>query len=305
MMNLTDVSKLTEDQAREAFERIRWPNGPVCPHCGSVDALKLQGKAHRLGLYKCHGCEGQFTATINTIMEDSHLPIRTWMMAFAILCSSKKGVSALQLQRQLGLGSYRSAWHMAHRIRHAMSKEPLAGLLSGTVEVDETYVGGKPRKQHGQPKAKRGRGTKKVPVVALVERGGRVRAHKIEHVNAKTLKGAILENVDRSSAIMTDEWRSYHGIGKEFAGGHHVVNHGRGEYVRGDASTNEAEAFFALLKRGIVGSFHHVSKKHLDRYCDEFSFRWNHRKTTDSERTVEAIKGAEGKRLMYREPIGK
>jgi hypothetical protein len=104
---------------------------------------------------------------------------------------------------------------------------------------------------------------------------------------------------------MTDEWRSYHGIGKEFAGGHHVVNHGRGEYVRGDASTNEAEAFFALLKRGIVGSFHHVSKKHLDRYCDEFSFRWNHRKTTDSERTVEAIKGAEGKRLMYREPIGK
>lgn len=303
MMNLTDVSKLTEDQARDTFEHIRWPNGPVCPHCGSVDAIKLQGKAHRVGLYKCHGCEGQFSATINTIMEDSHIPIRTWMMAFAILCSSKKGVSALQLQRQLGLGSYRSAWHMAHRIRHAMSKEPLAGLLSGTVEVDETYIGGKPRK--GTGKHKKGRGTKKIPVVALVERGGRVRAHKIEHVNAKTLKGAILENVDRSSAIMTDEWRSYYGIGKEFAGGHQVVNHGKGEYKRGDASTNEVEAFFALLKRGIVGSFHHVSKQHLNRYCDEFSFRWNHRKTTDGERTIEAIKGAEGKRLMYRAPVGK
>lgn len=304
-LTLTDVSKLTEDQARETFERIRWPDGPVCPHCGSVEATKLEGKSTRPGLYKCRACEGQFTATVNTIMEDSHLPIRTWLMAFAILCSSKKGVSALQLQRQLDLGSYRSAWHMAHRIRHAMSKEPLAGLLRGTVEVDETYVGGKPRKEHGAPKAKRGRGTKKTPVVALVERSGRVRAHKIERVNAKTLKSAIRENVDRSSTIMTDEWKAYHGIGKEFDGGHHAVNHGKGEYVRGDASTNEAESYFALLKRGIVGSFHHVSKQHLDRYCDEFSFRWNHRKTSDSERAAEAIKGAEGKRLMYSDPIGK
>src|ERR1700726_4068920 len=124
-MNLTDVSKLTEEEARETFERIRWPNGPVCPHCGSVEAVKLQGKSTRPGLYKCHGCKEQFTATINTILEDSHIPIRAWLMAFAILCSSKKGVSALQLQRQLDLGSYRSAWHMGHRIRHAMSKEPL------------------------------------------------------------------------------------------------------------------------------------------------------------------------------------
>ena len=304
-LTLTDVSKLTEDQARDTFERIRWPNGPVCPHCGSVEATKLEGKSTRPGLYKCRDCEGQFTATINTILEDSRLPIRTWLVAFAILCSSKKGVSALQLQRQLGLGSYRSAWHMAHRIRHAMSKEPLAGLLSGTVEVDETYVGGKPRKEHGAQKAKRGRGTKKVPVVALVERGGRVRSHKIDRVNAATLKGAIRENVNRSSTIMTDEWRAYHGIGKEFDGGHHAVNHSKGEYVRGDASTNEAESYFALLKRGIVGSFHHVSKQHLDRYCDEFSFRWNHRQASDGERTAEAIKRAEGKRLIYRDPIGK
>ena len=219
-LTLTDVSKLTEDQARETFERIRWPDGSVCPHCGSVEATKLEGKAHRVGLYKCKGCAEQFTATVNTILEDSHLPIRTWLMAFAVLCSAKKGVSALQLQRQLDLGSYRTAWHLCRRIRHAMSKEPLAGLLKGTVEVDETYVGGKPRKEHGAPKAKRGRGTKKVPVVALVERGGKVRAHKVDHVSAKTLKGAIRENVDRSSTIMTDEWKAYRGIGKEFEGGH-------------------------------------------------------------------------------------
>jgi transposase-like protein len=174
-MNLTDVSKLTEEEARETFERIRWPDGPVCPHCGSVEAVKLQGKSTRPGLYKCHGCKEQFTATINTILEDSHLPIRTWLMAFAILCSSKKGVSALQLQRQLGLGSYRSAWHMAHRIRHAMSKEPLSGLLKGTVIADETGIGGKPRKLAGVRKKgvdvrPRGRGAKPVSVAVLVER---------------------------------------------------------------------------------------------------------------------------------------
>ena len=183
-----------------------------------------------------------------------------------------------------------------------MSQEPLAGLLKGTVEVDETYVGGKPRKGTGPHK--RGRGTKKVPVVALVERNGRVRSHKVERVDAANLKDAIRKNVDRSATIMTDELGSYRGIGGEFAGGHHAVNHSAGEYVRGDASTNEVEAYFALLKRGIVGSFHHVSKQHLNRYCDEFSFRWNHRQISDGERTVEAIKAGEGKRLMYRDPIG-
>lgn len=303
-LTLTDVSKLTEDQARATFERIRWPNGPVCPHCGSVEATKLEGQAHRVGLYKCKGCAEQFTATVDTILEDSHLPIRTWLMAFAVICSAKKGVSALQLQRQLDLGSYRTAWHLCHRIRHAMGKEPLAGLLKGTVEVDETYVGGKPRPEHGKPKSKRGRGTKKVPVVALIERGGNVRAHKIERVNAKTLKGAIRENVDRSSRIMTDEWKAYRGIGKEFAGGHERVNHGKGEYVRDDAHVNTSESYFALLKRGITGSFHHVSKQHLNRYCDEFSFRWNHRKISDSDRTAVAIKGGEGKRLSYKMPVG-
>jgi transposase-like protein len=306
MLTLNQVSALSEDEARETLERILWPNGPVCPHCGSVEKLtRLQGKAHRTGVFQCNNCHDQFTVTVNTIFEDSHIPLRKWLMAFALLCSSKKGISALQLQRELELGSYRTAWHLCHRIRHAMSKEPLAGLLRGTVEVDETYVGGKPRQRHGQPKPKKGRGTKKVAVVALVERGGKARAHKVEHVDAKTLGKAIHENVDRRSTLMTDRFGSYAEVGSTFFGGHHTVDHSKGEYVRGDASTNEVESYFALLKRGVMGSFHHISKQHLDRYCDEFSFRWNHRKTTDSECTIEAIKGAEGKRLSYRDPVAR
>jgi len=306
MLTLNQVSALSEDEARATLERILWPDGPVCPHCGAVENLtRLQGKAHRIGVFQCNNCHDQFSVTVGTIFEDSHIPLRKWLMAFALLCSAKKGISALQLQRELELGSYRTAWHMAHRIRHAMSKEPLAGLLRGTVEVDETYVGGKPRQKHGQPKPKKGRGTKKVAVVALVERGGQARAHKVERVDAKTLGKTIHENVDRRSALMTDRFGSYAEVGSTFFGGHHTVDHGKGEYVRGDASTNEVESYFALLKRGIVGSFHHVSKSHLDRYCDEFSFRWNHRKTTDSERTIKAIRGAEGRRLMYRNPVAK
>jgi len=238
-------------------------------------------------------------------MESSHLPLRLWLMAFTIMCSAKKGISALQMQRQLGIGSYRTARFMAMRIRHAMSKEPLAGLLRGTVEVDETYVGGKPRPEAGQPKnAKRGRGTKKTPVVALVERGGRVRARKVDRVDGAALKGAIRKNVDRKARIMTDEWAAYRGIGKEFEGGHEVVTHSAGEYARGDVTTNTVESFFALLKRGVIGSFHHISKEHLDRYCDEFSFRWNTRSASDSERTKIALQQAEGMRLTYKIPIG-
>jgi transposase-like protein len=313
IMNLSEISSLSEDQARDYFEQIRWPNGRVCPHCGSVESTKLQGKAHRVGLYKCSGCAGQFTATIGTILEDSHLPIRTWLMAFSILCSAKKGVSALQLQRQLGLGSYKSAWHLAHRIRHAMAREPLKGLLGaggGTVEVDETYVGGKPRKPTGAPipgdrsRRRRGRGTPKTPVVALVERDGRARAHVILDVTAPTLKETVRAHVDPSARLMTDELRSYSGLGKEFAGGHEVVNHSAGEYARGDATTNTVEGFFGLFKRGVMGSFHHISEKHMNRYLNEFSFRWDLRKVSDGERTVEAIKASEGKRLMYRVPVG-
>jgi transposase-like protein len=230
-------------------------------------------------------------------MEDSHIPMQKWIMAFHLMCSSKKGISALQLQRELGLGSYRSAWHMAHRIRHAMKDNPSGPSLEGVVEVDETYVGGKPRKGTGPHK--RGRGTKKAPVVVLVERDGSARAMPVESVDAKNLKEAIRENVRPESTIHTDELASYAGIGAEFEGGHETVNHSAGEYERNGVHTNTAESYFALLKRGVYGVFHHVSKKHLHRYCDEFSFRWDHRKTTDGERTKAALLKVEGKRLMY------
>jgi transposase-like protein len=311
-MNLSELSKLTEDEARAMLERIRWPNGPVCAHCGCTDNITSARSKTRPGLYRCGDCKGQFTVRVNTVMHDSHLPIRIWLMAFSIMCSAKKGISALQLQRQLGFGSYKTAWHLCHRIRHAMKQEPLKGLLEGTVMVDETYVGGKPRPFYknrrpftGKPEV--GRGTKKVPVVALVEQGGRVMAHVVPNVTARVLKASIHEMVDRSATIMTDEFAAYRGIGKDFAGGHHTVNHGRKEYVRylegKKISTNEAEAFFALLKRGITGSFHSVSKKHLNKYCDEFAFRWSLRKVEDADRTVRAILAAEGKRLTYKVPV--
>lgn len=301
-MNLSELSKLTEDEARAKLEAIRWPNGTVCAHCGCMGNFTKVQSIKRPGLYRCGDCKGQFTVKVNTVMHDSHLPIRLWLMTFSIMCSAKKGVSALQLQRQLGLGSYKTAWHLCHRIRHAMHQEPLKGLLTGAVEVDETYVGGKPRKFSGK-EAKSGRGTKKVPVMALVERDGRVRAHVVPNVTAKILKDSIREMVDPSATIMTDEWASYKGIGKEFKGGHKVVVHSRGEYVKGDASTNQAEAFFALFKRGITGSFHSVSKKHLNKYCDEFAFRWSLRKIEDADRTVRAIMASEGKRLTYKVPV--
>ena len=302
-MNLNAISSLDENQARKYLETVRWPNGATCPHCGEHENIrKLDGSSHRPGLYQCNPCRRQFSVMIGTIFERSHIPLRIWLMAFAIICASKKGVSALQLQRQLGLGSYQTAWHMAHRVRHAMRTEPLLSMLSGTVEVDETYIGGKPRRgAHGR--LRRGRGTRKTPVLALVERSGRVRSHRIESVSGKTLKAAIRDNVDRDAAIMTDEWAAYVGIGGEFKGGHHVVRHTAGEYSRHGVNVNTAESYFALMKRGIMGAFHHVSKQHLDRYCDEFTFRWDRRKWTDGERTADALRMAEGKRLMYRQPI--
>ena len=237
-----------------------------------------------------------------TIFEDSHLPLGKWLMAIHLMCSSKKGVSALQLKRNLGM-AYQTAWFLCHRIRYAMDQEPLAGMLRGVVEADESYFGGKPRRGE---KAKRGRGTKKSPVMVLVERDGKARAKPIKRVDAATLKGEIRKHVHPSSTINTDDFASYHGVGRHFEGGHRVVRHSAGEYavrVFGQpVHTNTAESFFALMKRGHYGTFHHWSRKHLFRYCHEFSFRWNLRDLSDGERTVIAIMGSIGKRLMYREP---
>lgn len=300
-MAAIDVGRLTEDEARKILEDIRWPNGPTCSHCGSTKVTKIKAKSEKVreGVIQCNNCRKQFTVTVGTVMHGSHITLRQWIQAFYSMCSHKKGVSALQLQRNLGLGSYHSALHLAHRIRLSMRKDPLASALKGTVEVDETYVGGKPRKGDGR-EHRRGRGTEKIPVMVMVERNGKSASRPVANVTAKTLKAAIKEVVSREATIMTDEWKSYSGIGQDFEGGHQVVNHGLGEYVNGDISTNTAESYFALLKRGVHGTFHHISKQHLPRYCDEFSFRWNNRKTNDGERTVNAIKGMEGKRLAYR-----
>ena len=303
-MAAIDVGRLTEDEARAMLESIRWPEGPTCPHCGSKDHTRIESQAQsvRDGLIQCNECRRQFTVTVGTVMQGSHITLRQWVQAFHSMSSHKKGVSALQLQRNLGIHSYKCAWHLAHRVRLAMKREPLDKLLKGVVEVDETYVGGKPRKGDGK-EHKRGRGTSKAPVMVLVERQGRAVSGPVANVNAATLKGAIREMVNRKATIMTDEWPAYQGIGAEFKGGHQVVNHGEGEYTKGMASTNTAESYFALLKRGVHGTFHHISKQHLARYCDEFSFRWNHRKVSDGERTTEAIKGMVGKRLAFADSL--
>jgi transposase-like protein len=302
-----EVPSFTEDEARAYFEKLRWPNGAGCVHCGSVNVYLVGGKSHRPGLYECRDCREQFTVTTKSVMEDTHLKLSIWAKAFHLMCSSKKGVSALQLQRELGLGSYKTAWFLAHRIREAMRCAPLAGMLKGDVQVDETYIGpsraGK-RRGPNDPPRKHGRGTTKQPVLALVETSGKVHSLPIARIDGKTLRNAMRDCIDPSSRIITDELPAYPKAAAGFAGGHQTVNHSQGEYVRASDGlhTNTAESYFALLKRGLHGAFHHVSKKHLHRYCDEFSFRWNGRFLTDSERRNEAVQGGEGKRLMYKQP---
>ena len=293
--------------AREYLEQQRWANGIVCPHCGSKRPIyKLEAKAGskrpvRPGVYKCGSCRKQFTVTVGTIFEDSHIPLNKWLHAIYLMNSSKKGISAHQIHRIMGV-TYKSAWFMCHRIRYAIQQSPLAEKFSGTVEVDETYVGGKPRKnskgKNVKP-SKRGRGTSKTPVVAVLERGGEVRAKKMTTLSAENLREYIKENATKEATINTDGYTGYNGLSKHFAS-HEVVDHAAGEYVRGTAHINGDESWFALLKRGVYGTFHHISSKHLDRYADEFAYRWNKRKVSDHERAIAAIKVVGGKRLMYK-----
>ncbi|WP_276617015.1 IS1595 family transposase [Roseimicrobium sp. ORNL1] len=258
----------------------------------------MQGTSFRAGLLRCRACEKQFSVTIGTIFEDSHVPLAKWIRAFHLMCSSKKGISSLQLQRNLGLGSYRTAWHMTHRIRLAMKCEPFAGLLKGTVQADETYVGGK---SYGQGKGK-GMENKTI-VVSLLQNDGPKRSYIIHKANAHTIKALITENVEKGSNIHTDEFNSYKNLKSDYK--HMSVNHAIGQYVRNfkdgsKVTTNTVEGSFSLLKRGIYGTFHSLSKHHLHRYLAEFDFRWNERKATDVERTTKALLGTKGVRLSYK-----
>jgi transposase-like protein len=288
---------LYEDAAREYLEQLRWPNGAVCPHCKRTGAYKLQPKAEskspvRKGVWKCKFCRRQFTVTVGTIFEDSHIPLYQWLSAIQFFCSSKKGISAHQLHRMLHI-TYKSAWFMAHRIRYAMRQMPLAPKLQGIIEADETYIGGK---AHGR----RGRGAdNKIPVVALVQRNGEVRSFKTKQVTTKNLRAIIRQHVTKDSTIMTDEFPGYKGLDKEFAG-HQTINHRAKEYVRGNAHVNTAEGYFSILKRGIIGTYHHISEQHLDRYLDEFNFRYSSRKVDDAFRMILAIEGVKGKRLVLK-----
>jgi transposase-like protein len=307
------ASEFSDDEkARELLERLRWPDGVECPHCEAIGAYKIEAKegsksGARKGLWKCVSCRQQFTVTVNTIMEDSKIPLSKWLIAIYLICSSKKGYSSLQLKRDLGLGSYKTAWFMSHRIRYAMSQEPLFSKLRGIVEIDESYVGGKAANMHKSIRAKRethGGAAGKAPVLTLVQRGGEVRTRHIEQVTAVNLKKAINECIAPTSELMTDELRAYREIRYRFAG-HQYVTHSKEEYVRGVCHINTAESVHALLKRGVYGVYHHWSKKHLHRYLSEFDFRWNHRKINDGERMKAAIASVGGKRLMYKDPIGR
>src|SRR5436853_710284 len=257
-----------EDEAYRFLEQVRWPDGPICPHCGESKVYRFKVRPGKRRVLKCAGCRKQFSATVGTIFEDSHIQLTKWLTALHLFCASKKGMSAHQLHRMLGL-TYKSAWFMMHRIRHAMKQTPYRDKLGGIIEADETFIGGK---VHGQG---RGRGVaNKTAVFALVQRGGAVRSFTVSHVTAKNLKSLIREHVDREAQLMTDSFKLYKGLHKEFAS-HDTVNHEAKEYVRGSAHVNTAESYFSLLKRGIIGTYHHVGSRHLHRYLDEFNFRYN------------------------------
>lgn len=307
--NLRDPIYHDENAARAALERLLWPHGPVCPHCGVIDnATAMKGATTRPGLYKCKTkeCRKPFTVTMKTVMERSHVPLTLWLLAAHYMASSKKGMSALQLQRMTGT-TYETAWFLFHRLREAARPGNGTSSLGGegkTVEADETFMGGKDKNRHANKKRGHWDFGYRFPVVTLVERDGMARSFHVASVTAKTLRKVLVTNISRKSALMTDGAQPYVRIGAEFAS-HERVSHEDGEYVRGDAHSNTAESFFAILKRGVFGTFHSVSEAHLHRYLAEFDFRYNLRSALgvdDVTRAEELLRGAAGKRLMYRQP---
>jgi transposase-like protein len=301
-----------EMKARAWLESHLWPDGPICPHCGNInEATLIEGKvhAHRDGLYMCNACRKQFTVTVGTIFERSHVQLHKWLYAAFLICSSKKGISSHQLHRMLAV-TYKTAWFMSMRLREAMRQGDFAAPIGGAgkiVEADETYVGGKESNKHKNKRqpatASRFTGSGgKEAAFSLVERGGSVRSFHLPAVNAKNVRSVLVSQVAQDSTLMTDQAKFYKTVGREFAE-HGSVNHGIGEYVRGDIHTNTIENYFSILKRGIIGTYHHVSPQHLKRYLAEFDFRYNERMALgveDRERTAKALKGIVGKRVTYR-----
>lgn len=303
-----------DEAACRLLEGIRWAAGRVCPHCGSVDHSYETKRRQKSGavVYRCaeKQCRKDFTVTTKSVMESSHIDLHKWMQGFYLMSSSKKGVSAHQLHRSLGI-TYKAAWFMAHRIREAMRAGGLVAPMGGEgkiVEADETYYGRvdkanrRTKTTRGRPFIKSGKTANKRPIVALVERGGSVRTFHVAVANKAAINAIISENIDRESRLHTDESRLYGDAEGMFAS-HETVTHSRGEYARGDVHTNTAEGYFGVFKKGMRGVYQHCKEKHLHRYLSEYDFRFNNRVALgigDIERTERAIKGAEGKRLTYR-----
>jgi transposase-like protein len=286
-----------EDAAFAYVERQLWPAGPVCLHCGVIDqATKLQGKTTRKGLWNCRACRKPFTVRMGTVFESSHVPMRVWLQAIYLVCSSKKGISSRQLQRTLG-GSMKTAWFLGHRIREMMSDSSGTGPLGSggkIVEADETWITKSPKTRREPHERSR------TQILSLVERGGPIRSHFLDH---RTVRQALFGQLAIDAQLRTDSSVVYRKIMPD--GQHEAVDHSKGEYVRGDAHTNTLEGFFSVFKRGLVGVYQHMDKKHLDRYLAEFDFRYNNRAKLgidDVERTDRAIRGAVGKRLTYATP---
>jgi transposase-like protein len=309
---LSDEHFHDEESAYKFLEARVWPNGPVCPHCGGTDRISpMKGKSTRVGTYKCYQCRMQFTVKVGTVFEDSHVKLHLWLQAVALLTSSKKGISANQLHRTLGV-SLKTAWFMGHRIREAMRTGVLApmGGSGQIVEADETYYGpvDKPKRRtastKGRPFTKGGRSgpSNKRPILSLVERGGNVRSFHVPVADKPAVTEIVRENIARESRLMTDESRLYTGSDEHFAT-HETVTHSHDEYVRGDIHTNTVESYFSLFKRGMRGIYQHCKEKHLHRYLAEFDFRYNNRialGVDDAARADSALKGIVGKRLTYR-----
>jgi transposase-like protein len=291
-----------ETAAVEFIEKQRWGDTPGCVHCGSTNVYKMldaeTGGRSRRFLWRCRDCRKQYTVRIGTVYEETRIELRHWCYAFWRASTSKKGVAALEIMRHTGL-SYKSALFLLHRIRFAMAPSPKSpiGKFKGEVEVDEVWIGGKPR-----PGVKRERRTDKQPVLGVVSRGGDIHRRVVADVSGKTLRKAVFDLVHDQAHINTDENAAYIGIGRFYKNGHDTVCHKKGEYSRDGVTTNTIESSFALIKRGMIGIHHSVSKKHLHRYLAHYDFLWNGRKMNDGARTVLAIQSAEGKRLMYRTP---
>ncbi len=315
-MNLTNKIYQNEDSARKHLEGIRWPDGVSCPHCGGTEkiaSVKMMSKPSKAnpesvpvkGYYHCGDCRDKFTVRTGTIYERSHVPLHKWVMATQLLCSSKKGMSAHQLHRMIGV-TYKTAWFMFHRIRESMI-DTNPGPMGGPgehVQADETYIGKKKDKAtvttSGRPFIKGGfKGiANKNTVVSLVSKG-KARTFHVDRATADVVRDILVTNVSRDTDLYTDESKLYIKVGKEFSV-HETVNHSAGEYARNGITTNNVENYFSIFKRGMKGVYQHCSEKHLQRYLTEFDFRYNNREISDFDRSVEAHKGAEGKRLTYR-----